>query len=207
MTDTPPESARPQAKSQADLALQEDDKVTVMPWWVPVVIASVLLVLASLAVYTGMRYRAQTLVRVVHPQSPPASSRTPAPPGEPEPGASLVYPGQAGDTTPAARPPVQGRARSVITGTGGNIESVPRIWARRGLVLAGDPPDALLYVNDVPIGHASQFGRQPYEFPQPGSYTIRLSAPGSTDKTAIVTVDEKAKNEIARIQYTLLPKN
>ena len=58
-------------------------------------------------------------------------------------------------------------------------------------------------MNDVAVGQANQFGAQPYEFPQAGSYNIRITAPGYRDRTYIVTAADNAKDEIATIQAKL----
>ena len=87
----------------------------------------------SRAVYTGLRYRTPALANGVVKSRRPTRAMTggAGPPGEPEPGASLVFPGDAADNTPAAREAVSGHARAEITGTGHGITSTVRIWARR----------------------------------------------------------------------------
>jgi hypothetical protein len=188
---------------EADLELGTDDyeEPALLPRWVPVLIGFILVALAGLAVYTGMRYRTDTLTGIVRPRRAIPASQ--APPGEPAPGASLVFPGDSGDNTPAARPVVRGSARAVITGTNGSIETLIRVWARRGMTLSVEPPDSVVYVNDVQIGLATQFSAQPYEFSQQGSYTVRLTAPGRRDRSFIITADERAKNEIAHVKAVL----
>jgi len=178
-----------------------------MPRWVPTTIGVVLVAMASLAVYTGIRYRTPTL------SNGPVKSRRPAravagagAPGEPEPGSSLVFPGDAADNTPAAREPVAGHARAEITGTGHGITSTARLWARRGMITKVVPDDAMIAVNDLLIGQAKQFDTmdEVYDFPAPGSYTIHISAAGYKDQQYIVTVAENAKDEIARLDVKLL---
>lgn len=205
MTDVPPDPdvEVDRQSSEADIGVDLDDQQpAVLPRWVPVLIAAILALLAALAVYTGLRYRNDTIVRIVRPRRAPQSTMQ-APPGEPEPGASLVFPGESGDNTPSAHPAVSGDARAVITGSGSAIQSTVRIWARRGMTLNVQPPDAVIYVNDVPVGQASQFSTEAYEFPQPGSYTVKIVAPGYRDRTVIVTADERAQAEIARIDAKL----
>jgi hypothetical protein len=126
-----------------------------------------------------------------------------APPGEPEPGASRVFPGDSGDTTPEAHPAVSGSARAVITGSGTAVGATVRIWARRGMVLNVVPSDSLVYVNEVPIGPAGQFASEAYEFAHEGSYNVKIVAPGYADKTFVVTADPNAKSEVARIDLRL----
>jgi hypothetical protein len=58
-------------------------------------------------------------------------------------------------------------------------------------------------VNDIAVGQARQFSHDAYEFAQPGSYTVRIDAPGYGEKSLVVTADEQAKAEVARITVTL----
>jgi hypothetical protein len=170
------------------------------PKWVPLLIGLVLVALAGLAVFTGLRYRTTTLVNLVRPRPQRAVPRpAPAPPGESEAGASLM----SGDNAPVANAPVNGNARAVITGGGTEgVASTVRIWARRGMTISAVPADAVVYVNDVAIGEAKQFNGpdEVYDFAQPGSYTIRLVAPGYKDAQYIVTAAADAKSEVARIE-------
>jgi len=183
------------------------DEAPLMPRWVPGVIGIVLVAMAALAVYTGLRYRNPTLVNGVVKSRRPARAMTggAGPPGEPEPGSSLVFPGDAADNAPTASDPVAGRARAEITGTGHGITSVVRIWARRGMMTNVVPDDAMVSVNDLVIGQAKQFDKpdEIYDFPAPGSYTIHISAPGYKDQQFIVTVADDAKQEIAKLDVKL----
>ena len=72
--------------------------------------------------------------------------------------------------------------------------------ARRGDVDSVDPDDAMVYVNDLLIGQANQFDKpdEVYDFPAPGSYTIRISAPGYHDRQFIVTRGQR-EAEVAKI--------
>ena len=179
----------------------------VLPKWVPLLIGIVLVAMAGLAVFTGLRYRTNTLVNIVRPSRVrPLPRSVQAPPGEPEAGASLIVPGEAGDNAPTASDPVTGRARAVITGGGAEgITSAVRIWARRGMTMTVTPDDAVVYVNDVPIGQVSQFNApdEIYDFPQPGSYTVRITAPGYRDQLFVITAGDTAKTEIARLEAKL----
>lgn len=170
------------------------DEPSPMPRWVPIAIGVVLVTLAALAVLTGMRYRDQTLVRIVQPRQRTVRPTAPAPPGEPEPGASLMFPGDASNVPPA-------RADM----TSGGVAKVIRMSARRGLRMNVNPPDAIVYINDVAIGQANQFDSETeeYDFAAPGSYTVRFVAPGYKDRTFIVTAAENAKNEVAQIETKL----
>lgn len=179
-----------------------------MPRWVPVAIGVVLVVMAALAIYTGMRYRNETLVDLVRNggKAPARTTNAPAPPGEPEAGASLVIPGHSGENVPAANEPVAaGSPRAVITGGPGGVAATVRIWARRGVMLHVQPADTMVYVNEMPIGEAKQFDTldEVYDFAQPGSYTVRLVAPGYREKQYVVTAAEDAAEDIARITARL----
>jgi hypothetical protein len=177
-----------------------------MPAWVPAVIGVVLVAMAALAVYTGIRYRTPALANAVTKPRQPArvTAGGSGPPGEPEPGASLIFPGDA-DNTPTAHEAVSGSARAEISGTGNGITSVVRIWARRGMILNVVPDDAMVAVNDLVIGQAKQFSTmdEVYDFPAPGSYTIHISAPGYKDQRFVVTAAGDAKLEIARLDVKL----
>lgn len=171
-----------------------------MPRWVPVLIGVVLVALAALAVYTGLRYRDDsTILDHVPPQK--ARTSAAAPSGEPGAGASLVLP----ENTPPANAPVRGSSRAVITGGAGGVEATVRIWARRGMVLNVLPEDSTVYVNDIPMGQVRQFNSmdEVYDFAEPGSYTVRIVAPGGATKSYIVTAAEDAKQDIARISAKL----
>jgi len=184
-----------------------DPDAPAMPRWVPTVIGVVLVAMAGLAVYTGIRYRTPTLANGVVKSRRPARAMTggAGPPGEPEPGASLVFPGDSADNTPAARDAVTGHARAEITGTGHGITSVVRMWARRGMITNVVPDDAMVSVNDLVIGQAKQFNTNDeiYDFPAAGSYTIRISAPGYKDQQFVVTVADNAASEIAHLDVKL----
>ena len=193
MTDVPPPPQHPE---------EPEPEAAPLPGWVPTLIGAVLVILAALAVYTGLQYRNSTIVSVVRPRRVPAANSA-APPGEPQPGASLVFPGESGDNAPVAHPAVTGRSRATVIGTGHDIEATVRIWARRGMTTAVMPPDALVYVNDVAVGQANQLSSEPYEFPQPGSYNVRITAPGYRDRTYVVTAADNAKDEIATIAAKL----
>ncbi|MFL6247988.1 MAG: hypothetical protein ACJ74H_18335 [Thermoanaerobaculia bacterium] len=176
----------------------EPDAGPAMPRWVPILIGIVLVTMAALAVYTGLRYRDDTLTAHIKPQRVQRAAS--APPGEPEAGASLV-----GTDTPSANEPVAGSARAVISGGPGGVQSTVRIWARRGMLLEVTPPDSMIYVNDTVVGHANQFDTEDeiYEFPAPGSYTVRVVAPSNQQKTYIVTAADDAKQDVARIKAAL----
>ena len=175
-----------------------------MPRWVPILIGVVLVSMAALAVYTGLRYRDEgTLTGQVKPRR--MERETSAPPGEPEAGASLVMHGNGDESAPSANEPVAGSARAVISGGPGGVETTVRIWARRGMLLQVTPPDSMVYVNDTLVGHANQFDTEDeiYDFPAPGSYTIKVVAPSNKQKTYVVTAADDAPQDVARIKAAL----
>ncbi len=175
-----------------------------MPRWIPVLIAALLVSMAGLAVYTGLRERDDApLLAKVRPRQDRVAN-TPAPSGEPEAGASLVLHGEQGEA-PAANEVVKGQARAVVTGGPGGVSAVVRIWARRGMVLNVLPDNTMIYVNDLPIGTAAQFNTmdEAYEFAEAGSYTVKLVPSTGTGKTYIVTASVDAPNDVARISADL----
>jgi hypothetical protein len=199
MTDPTPEP-QPQLPSPES----EPEPGNPMPRWVPILIGTVLAVMGALAIYTGLRYRDDgTLTEHVRPRA--ERGMTAAPPGEPGAGASLVMHGNEEDNTPAANTPVAGNARAVISGGPGGVQSTVRIWARRGMLLQVTPAEAMVYVNDTPIGQASQFDTtdEIYDFAAAGSYTVKIVAPDGKQKTCIVTAADDAKQDIATIQAKL----
>jgi len=157
-----------------------------MPGWVPIVIGIVLVIMAGLAVWTGLRYRNPTLAGgIIHPQHTPRGM-TGGGPDEQEPGASLVFP----ENSPTAN--------ETTTAAGVMV-------ARRALETNVVPDDAMVYVNGVPIGEAKQFdaAHDGYDFPTAGSYTVRLVAPGYKDAQFVVSASEDAAQEIARIDLRM----
>ena len=202
----PPAANAPDGGTDESDETSGPDEPSLMPPWVPAVIGVVLVAMAALAVYTGIRYRNPPLTNVVSKRHPVrATNGGSGPPGEPEPGASLVFPGDAADNTPAAHEAVTGNARAEITGSGHGITSTVRIWARRGMMMNVVPGDAMVSVNDLVIGQAKQFSSmdEVYDFPAPGSYTIHLTAPGYKDQQFVVTVADDAKLEIARLDVKM----
>jgi hypothetical protein len=190
MTEQPPEA--PRDETEHDLI----DEPAPMPRWIPILIGVVLVALAVLAVYTGLRYREDTILTKVPPQKVRTS---PAPDGEPGAGASLVLP----ENTPVANEPVTGTARTMITGGPTGVETRERMWARRGVVFNVLPEETLVYVNELPIGQVRQFNSmdEVYDFAEPGSYNVRLVAPSGKEKTYVVTAADDAKIDIARISW------
>ncbi len=176
-----------------------------IPRWVPVLIGVVLVALASFAVITGLRYRDNTLVSIVNPRGTRQRTPSPAPPGEPEAGASLVMSGDSGANVPQANEPVSGPSRAEVTGGPSGVNAVVRMWARRGMQVKAEPADAVVSVNNVVVGQASQFDSEDeiYDFPAAGSYNVKLHADGFMDRHYVVTASNEADAEVARIEAKL----
>src|SRR2546421_12905968 len=110
MTEQPPVASEPPRERHAS-------DQTGLPRWVPTLIGIVLVVMAALAVYTGLRFRNPTLANgIIKSRKPPRAMTGVGPPGEPEPGASLVFP----ENAPTAGGPA--------------VAGAQRISARRGLI-------------------------------------------------------------------------
>src|SRR3989442_2137875 len=78
---------------------------SLMPTWVPTVIGVILVVMAALAVYTGLRFRNPTLSNgVIKTRRPPRAMTGGGPPGATEAGASLVFSRRPADDTTAPGP-------------------------------------------------------------------------------------------------------
>src|SRR5438034_6544051 len=130
MTDLPPETPPPEPPRERHVPDQP-----VLPSWVPTVIGIVLVLMAGLAVYTGLRFRNPTLANgIIKSRRPPRAMTGGGPPGEPEPGASLVFP----ENAPTAGPPA--------------VVGAQQLTARRGMITNVLPDDAMVYVNGVAIG-------------------------------------------------------
>jgi hypothetical protein len=192
MTEKPPE---PPAGAEEDLSEQP---AAPLPRWIPLLIGAVLVTLAGLAVFTGLRYRDDNTL-LEHMPARRARATAPAPPGEPDAGSSLMVP----ENTPIANEPVTGTARTMITGGPGGVQTSTRFWARRGIVFNVLPEETLIYVNDLPIGQVHQFNSvdEVYDFAEPGSYNVKLVAPSGDEKMFVVTAADDAKQEIARVSW------
>lgn len=207
MSEVPPDlpAVPPESTGGPGHEPHEVPEPAAMPAWVPALIGLVLVALAALAVFTGVRYRENNVMtRIIHPRRQPRAM-APAPPGEPGPGSSLVFPGDTTENVPAANEPVSGKAHAEIAGGPGGVTGTLRFWARRGMLVEVVPDDAMVYVNELAIGEARQFNTpdEIYDFPAAGSYNVRLSASGYKDRTFVVTAAETAKDEIARISVKL----
>ena len=142
---------------------------------------------------------------MVSGRSPNARAAAPAPPGEPEPGASRVLSGNEGGDIPAAHEDDGSGSHAEITGGAEGVTAVVRMTARRGMQIKSTPADAVVYINNVQIGQARQFDTEDeaYDFAAPGSYTIRLIAPGYKERVFIVTAADDAADEVAHIEAKL----
>ncbi len=201
MSDEAPQAVNEPEESGAPLRL---------PPWVPAGIAVALLAMAGLAIYTGLRYRRETSERNVlrKPKTAAVYREGRGAPGEPEPGASFVTPGDHGDNVPEPRTSTAtGGAKLEMNSVNGAIVSRVRLSARRGIVILVEPDDAVVYVNDRAVGIARQFGsaEQIYEFPSVGTFEVRLVAPGFNEAEFIVTADPEAKDEVGRVELKLVP--
>ena len=176
------------------------DDATPMPRWVPVAIGVVLVTLAALAVVTGLRYRDQTLVRIVQPKPRRHARHRAGSAGRAGAGrVAHVSRRRANNVPPRTRadPRLVARGdhrRSRRCRGSAEIVGAPRNAHERHAA------DAVVYVNDVAIGQANQFDSEDeeYDFAAPGSYTIRLVAPGYKERVFIVTAADNAKGEVAK---------
>ena len=160
---------------------------TGLPRWVPTLIGVVLVLMAGLAVYTGIRFRNPTLANGIIKNRRPPRMTGGGPPGEPEPGASLVFP----ENSPTAG--------------GQAVAGAVQMSAKRGLMTNVIPEDAMVYINGVAIGEVRQFNTvdKIYDFPDEGPYTVRIVAPGYKDAHFVINANENAPLEIARIDARL----
>ena len=174
-----------------------------LPTWVPTVIGVILVLMAALAVYTGLRYRNPTLANgIIKRKAIPRAMTNGGAPGEPEPGASLVFPGSNAEANPATDTAPN---RVDIAGGREGVLATVRMSARRGMITNVLPDDAMIYVNGLAIGEAKQFNTvdEVYDFPAPGAYTIRIVAPGHRERQFVITADDNAQQDIARLDVKL----
>lgn len=183
----------------------EMEQVQKMPRWIGLLIGVVLVSLAALAAYTGLRYRSPAAERSVTSRPSGSGTLQGGAPGAPQAGEARV--GETGDHVPDADPADQGRRPRVeITGGPGGVVSTVRYTASRGAAFVVEPSNASIYVNDEQIGLANQFSGpdEVYEFPAPGKYTVRIAAPGHRDETVILTADPSSSAEIARVTRKMI---
>jgi len=187
----------------------EDDtenapQVVALPRWVPALLGLVLVAMAGLAVYTGLTYRAKPLVRGLVKRASQLTHREG--PAEQQAGGSRVLPGSTGDQLPRGNVPTGGAESAFsITGAGNRVESTVRLSAKRGALLRVVPEDAIFYVNDQLMGPVKPYSttQEAYEFPEEGSFTIRVAAEGYADEMFEVVVAPDSKVEVASITTKL----
>jgi len=191
----------------AETPAEQDSPPVKMPGWVAPAIGITLVVMGALAVYTGLKYRGAGLGKELITEPAIQRRRPPiqpsAPPGEPEPGASRQ--GISGGQTPQANPVTGTSPRMQIKNEAGGLVGSTRLNARRGVLFQVIPSDAVIYVNNLAIGPAKQFSTpdEVYDFPDEGSFTIRLVAPGYREAEYIVNSGANAPDEIATISTKL----
>ena len=192
---------------------EEDDlpPPVVLPRWVPILIGLILVGMAALALYTGLRYRDQPFKsRITPPPAKAKAQREVGAPGEPTAGASRMMHGEYGENAPQPNAPVAGEGAKVqITGgSNAGISHTVRVAARRGVLIDVQPDDAQVYINDNSVGIARQFKdpNEIYEFPDEGSFTIRIIAPGHRELTYVVTATQDAPLEIVEIRGRMDPQ-
>ena len=176
-----------------------------LPTWVPVLIGLILVAMGGAALYTGLKFRDQPfrkpVARLPLPSRPPRSGPA-AVPGEPQPGSSRMS-----EAVPSPEPiDTAATSRYTITGSAHDLAAQTRLAASRGMILNVEPPDALVYVNNDALGEARQFDSADslYEFPDEGTYNVKISAAGYLDSTFVVVADPNAKDEIAAITVKLV---
>lgn len=199
MSKDSPEPPDPIGDADADSGEAESDEPEPLdlPAWIPSMIGIVLVAMASLAVYTGLHGRSRPLSLSPHAVSNPEPASGLAEsgaPGEPQAGASRVVHGAMGETVPEP--------------ADNELSDGENLMARRGMLLHVLPEDAVVQVNDQPIGQAIQFRarEEAYEFADPGDYRIRLTAAGYEDAVYVVTADETAPDELVVIEARLVRK-
>lgn len=183
-----------------------------LPGWVPAAIGLTLVLLASMAVYTGFSTR-------VRPQPATESPADVSPfsmdegifieeaggaPGAPGPGDSRVTP--EGDVPVTGSAPEDGSPMS-ISGDGASVSGRMSLAVRRGLVFDVTPEDAALYVNDVAVGTARQFSstETAYEFSEAGVFSVKIAAPGHAEVELVVNAGPDAPEETAVVALRLSP--
>jgi hypothetical protein len=209
MTGEPDEPVPDPHDGERDLAGQDPPSLT-MPPWIPILIGAAIVAIAAVAVYTGLHYRQPSLNPAYSNRRSNPSAAVPedqGAPGEPQPGASRILHGSSGENVPMpSTDPTTQHSRIRISGGGsGGVTSSFHTSVRRGLLLKVDPSEAMVYINDQPIGTAQQFSNEDeaYEFADPGNFTVRLVAPGFQDAVFQVTADPEAKDELGVIDTKL----
>lgn len=178
----------------------------VLPKWVPILIGLILIGMAGLALWTGLKYRDEAFRRpVVRLPIKTAPAGGIGAPGEPQAGASRM----SGDAVPDPHPATPGEnARFSISNQSGAIAGSTRISASRGMLIDVKPESALVYVNGKAIGEAKQFSDvdSMYEFAEPGNYNVRIVEEGFGEADYTITADPDSETEVAIVKVELQPK-
>lgn len=208
--DEPP--VREEQVSPSPAAVPQDDDLPEpmrLPRWIAPAIALLLVSLAGLAIYTGLRYRRAPLGGVFPDRKLDMPREHGGAPGEPEAGASRMLHGERGENIPQPGAPLVGeQSRVAISNDAAGMTHAVRLRARRGVLIDVVPSDATVYVNDQPVGIAGQFKdpQEIYEFNEEGGYDIRIVAPGHRELQFMVTSTEAAEAEVAVIRAKLEPQ-
>lgn len=182
-----------------------------LPRWVAPAIGLALVAIAAMAVWTGFRPRTRPEAKLVITE-PAVSRPTGMPedsggaPGNPEPGASRVVQSEAGGAVPPAHPLPEGELpRITIEGNEAGVTQTSSVEVRRGIAFDSDRPDAIVFVNDVPIGDAGQYAAkdQAYEFAQEGTFTVRVVARDGTEARFVVVATAAAQTDVLMIRVRL----
>lgn len=188
-----------------------DDAPLELPGWVAPAIGLALVLIAGMAVWTGFRPRTRPEAKLVitepaireHAAQPEDSGGAP---GDPGPGASRVVQSDTGGAVPSAQPLPEGELpRATIAGDETGVTPTTNLEVRRGIAFDSDRSDAVVYVNDLPIGDAGQYAAkdQPYEFAQEGTFTVRVVAADGTEARFVVVATAAAETDVAVIRVRL----
>lgn len=189
-----------------------EDQPLTLPGWVAPAIGIVLVAIAGMAAWTGFRQRTRMDVKYVlsGPQLSGSSTTMPGDsggaPGDPGPGASRVVQSESGGEVPRAEPLPEGELpRASIHGDAAGVVPSSSLEVRRGVAFDCDRPDAMVYVNDLPIGEAGQFASkdQPYEFPQEGSFSVRVVARDGIETRFTVVASSGSETDVKVIPVRL----
>ncbi|HUO85406.1 MAG TPA: hypothetical protein VM534_09860 [Thermoanaerobaculia bacterium] len=198
------EDAPPVAGSSEQDSGDGRERLIVLPRWVPPAIGLVLVLIAALAVYTGLQARKRPLTTGLEGtgQVAPVAGPESGAPGAPGPGATRFGAGAPVEQRPAEDG--QQQSRVVIRGGPGGVVPSIRTSVRRGVIMHVQPPDALMYVNGDLVGTVASFGSdEVFEFPAEGDYTIRLAADDHAEWEYVVTASASAKQEVATLEVDL----
>lgn len=209
---SPDESAA--AVGSEPAAPLEDEPLQLPPWVAPA-IGIVLVAIAAMAVWTGFRPRMATETKYVitGPRIPaeasPMTEDSGGAPGDPGPGASSVVQSETGGAVPAAGPlPVGELPRPAIEGDAEGVVPTASYEVRRGIAFDCDRPDAIVYVNDLPMGEAAQYASkdQPYEFPQEGTFNVRVRAKDGTEARFTIVAAAGAETDVELIRVRIVKR-